>query len=120
MSFQPNNYQQNYDELSRNVISNTGGMKYNQIKVRKKGVPIDKEKLYEENYELRNKVKQLEETNLKLKTQLAVTQKQKESLFNMAEEEMFHPKIPQRSHSGSHKVSSANPIDNQTNITLLK
>ncbi len=84
MSFQPNNYQENYDELSRNVISNAGGIKYNQIKLRKKGVPIEKEKLYEENYELRNKVKELEEINLKLKTQLTVTEKEKESLFNMA------------------------------------
>jgi hypothetical protein len=46
MNFRENNYQENYDDPSRNLIGNTG-MKYSQLKAKRKGVPIDKEKLYE-------------------------------------------------------------------------
>jgi hypothetical protein len=47
---------------------------------------------------------------LKLKTQLTVAEKEKEDVFNMAEEEAFYQKMPQRSQSGAHKMSVGNPL----------
>lgn len=38
---------------------------------------MDKERLYEENFDLKSRVKELEEMNLKLKTQLTVAEKEK-------------------------------------------
>ena len=45
--------------MSKNIITNSAVAKYSQVKSKKKGVPIDKEKLYEDNYDLRSRVKEL-------------------------------------------------------------
>ena len=82
------------------------GLKQSQLKAKRRGVTVDRERLYEENQELRGRLRELEEANLRLKTQVAVAEKEKEELFNMAEEEVFHPRPPQRSQSGAHKMSA--------------
>ena len=58
--------------------------------------------------------------NLKLKTQLLVAEKEKDEIFNIAEEEVFHQKLPQRSQSGVHKIIPTNVHENKNNILLLK
>lgn len=58
--------------------------------------------------------------NLKLKTQLIVAEKEKDEIFNIAEDEVFHQKLPQRSHSGVHKIIPTNINESKNNILLLK
>ena len=58
--------------------------------------------------------------NLKLKTQLLVTEKEKDEIFNIAEDEVFHQKLPQRSQSGVHKIITTNVNESKNNILLLK
>ena len=48
------------------------------------------------------------EINIKMKTQLSITEKEKLSLCNIAEDEVFHPKLANRSQSGKHKKSATN------------
>lgn len=60
------------------------------------------------------------ELNLKMKTQLSITEKEKLNLCNIAEEEAFHPKIAPRSQSGNHKKSLANILpQHQHNVQSL-
>lgn len=52
------------------------------------------------------------DVNTKIKTQLLISEKQKHHIYQIAEEEAFHPKIIQRSQSGN-KKSAQNIISQQ-------
>ena len=58
--------------------------------------------------------------NLKLKTQLLVAEKEKDEIFNIAEDEVFNQKLPQRSQSSVHKIIATNVNESKNNILLLK
>ena len=47
-------------------------LKNNEIKVKKRIIPIEKKQLYAENLELKSKIKDLIEINTKIKTQLSI------------------------------------------------
>ena len=94
-----------------------GGQSRNiEFKVRKRNVPMEKEQLYADNLQLRAKLQDAIETTTRLKTQLAVVQREKNQLCNIAEEEIFHPKLPVRGASAiPQKRSLTNIIrDKQT------
>lgn len=46
-------------ELGKNMIPNPGFGKYSLVKSKKRSVVVEKEKLYEDNFDLRNRIKEL-------------------------------------------------------------
>lgn len=77
---------QNLDEDSQHVNTSyvSNQLRSNQIRNKKNSLPHDREQLYAENIELKSKVKQLTEINLKLRTQLSINEKEKVNLCNIA------------------------------------
>jgi hypothetical protein len=78
-------------------------LRSNHIRNKKSLASHDKEQLYAENIELRDRIKELIEINTKMKTQLSVTEKEKINLCHIAEEELYHPKGVIRSQSSNQK-----------------
>lgn len=96
------------EEDSHNKNNASNQLRTNLIKTKKNSLPHDREYLYAENLELKNKIKELTDLNTKIKTQLSATEKEKINLCNIAEEEAFRVKLPQRSQSGNHKKTTTN------------
>lgn len=73
------------EEENNNKSQNHNQLRTNLIKTKKNSLAHDREYLYAENLELKSRVKELNELNMKLKTQLSITEKEKVNLCNIAE-----------------------------------
>lgn len=108
------------EEDSNQKNQNHNQLRTNLIKTKKNSLPHDREHLYAENLDLKSRLRDLSELNMKLKTQLAITEKEKVNLCQMAEEEAFNVRLGQRALSGNHKKSGTqlHPYQNHLQTSL--